>query len=141
MATLDAHRNGHRSREAPTPTDAAGTDAVGTTCPPGTVPWPTEACEPLKQAKADALAFLRTNIFPFDTPNMATLFEGGIAEPTATLALLARAHFGWAARVPREIFNGYVLPYANVNEARTDWRQLVRVVTRLARPALGVVSA
>ena len=32
---------------------------------------------------------------------------------------------GWAARVPSAIFQQAVLPYASVNEARTDWRQLM----------------
>jgi len=41
------------------------------------------------------------------------------------LALEARRKFGWASRVPRAVFEDAVLPYANVNEARSDWRQLL----------------
>ena len=31
----------------------------------------------------------------------------------------------WAAAVPRDVFDDYSLPYACVNEPRTDWRALV----------------
>ena len=36
-----------------------------------------------------------------------------------------RQNFTWAATVPEEIWLDYVLPYASVNEARTDWRRLL----------------
>jgi len=55
---------------------------------------------------------------------MRTYFDGGIVDPTVSLALRARQQFGWAGRVPRDLFESAVLPYANVNEARSDWRQL-----------------
>ena len=94
-------------------------------CPPGTVPWPDEPCQPIANATTESTAFLRANMFKFDEPNAATLFDGGIVEPTVKLALEARAKFGWAGKVPRDIFESAVLPYASVNEARTDWRQLL----------------
>jgi hypothetical protein len=56
--------------------------------------------------------------------NAPTYFDGGIVDPTVSLALRARQQFGWAGRVPRDLFESAVLPYANVNEARSDWRQL-----------------
>jgi len=98
--------------------------ALAASCPPNTIPWPGEPCEAIANATADATTFLRANIFPFDETNAATYFDGGIAATTVQLALAARTKFKWAASVPREMFNGFVLPYANVNEARSNWRQL-----------------
>ena len=71
------------------------------------------------------MEYLRSNMFSFDKPNEATYFDGGIASSSVDLALAARSRFGWAARVPRQTWQEYVLPYASVNEARTDWRQLM----------------
>ncbi len=98
---------------------------AATSCPSGTVPWPNEPCEPIKEATAKAHTFLRENIFPFDVPMVDNYFGDGIVGPTVALALEARTKFGWAASVPRDIFNGAVLPYANVDEARTNWRQFL----------------
>jgi len=94
-------------------------------CPPGTVPWPGEPCQPAAAATSAAETFLRTNMFPWDAPNAESLFDGGPIEPTINIALSARQRFGWAARVPRAIWEDAVLPYANVNEAVTNWRQLL----------------
>lgn len=44
----------------------------------------------------------------------------------ASLALEARYSQPWAAAVPRELFNNYVLPYANLDEPRDAWRPLFR---------------
>ena len=38
------------------------------------------------------------------------------------LALEARNRTHWAADVPWEVFLNYVLPYANFDEDRDDWR-------------------
>jgi hypothetical protein len=103
---------------------------------PPCVPWPGEGCELLKNATTSETVWLRNNMFHFDAPNVATLFDGGIAVPTVELALGVRMRFGWAASVPRSIFRSSVLPYANVNEARTDWRQLM---TNTLTPVLAAV--
>ena len=94
---------------------------------PGCVPWSesSASCQPFEEAQADALKYLKANMFPFDAPNKATLFDDGIAVPTAQLALTARQKFGWASKVPKAVWQDAVLPYAVVNEARTDWRQLI----------------
>ena len=55
----------------------------------------------------------------------ASLFDGGPVGPTVNLSLTARQRFGWAARVPRPLWEQAVLPYASCNEARSDWRQLL----------------
>merc|ERR1719510_1474808 len=61
----------------------------------------------------------------FDKPNTATLFDGGIVIPTVNISLIARQKYPWAGNIPIEIYFDYVLPYASVNEARTNWRQLL----------------
>jgi len=95
------------------------------------VPWPASSpgsppsCQPFQAAQAEALDYLRENMFPFDKPNADTLFEDGLAVPTAQIALTARTKFEWAASVPKQVWQDAVLPYAVVNEARTDWRKLL----------------
>jgi len=97
----------------------------GSACPAGTVPWEDGSCEPLEAATAAAKAHLRSNMFAFDKANEATYFEAGIAISSVELALRARQRFGWAGRVPHTLWRQFVLPFASVNEARTNWRRLM----------------
>ena len=112
-----------------------GADAA---CTAGEVPWPAAGggvtCEPLKEAQTNALAFLGKNAPPWDRLNEYTLFgapggvdglEVGVASLGANATLGARAAYSWAAAVPRSTFEDYVLPYACVNEPRTDWHPLL----------------
>lgn len=94
-------------------------------CPSSSVPWADGSCEPLKTAAADAEAYLRSHEFSFDKPSEATYFDGGIAVTSVALALRARQRFGWAASVPKDLWQAYVLPAFVVNEARTNWRQFM----------------
>ena len=73
-------------------------------------------------APEDALRYLREHMPAFDRPNEATLFDGGVAQRTVELALAARAEYPWAASVPLDVFYEGVLPYASVNEGRSNWR-------------------
>uniref|UniRef100_A0A7S4C1V1 Transglutaminase-like domain-containing protein n=1 Tax=Chrysotila carterae TaxID=13221 RepID=A0A7S4C1V1_CHRCT len=95
-------------------------------CPSGFVPWPEEsqACQSAASATTSEIAYLRAHAFPFDKPNHQSIFDDGLAIPTVNLSLTARQKFAWAASVHRAIWRDAVLPYAAVNEARTDWRQL-----------------
>ena len=95
------------------------------TCPEDTVLWFGETCKPINDAVLEATAFLQENMPSFDKANNETLFNGGIVIPTVNISLLARNTYIWAAKVPKDIFYDYVLPYASVNEARTNWRQLI----------------
>ena len=104
---------------------AARSATASAPCPAGEVPWPDEPCQPARAAAAAASDFLRANLPAFDKPNEATLFNGGLVGPTVNLSLTARQRFGWAARVPRAVWQDAVLPYASANKARTDWRQLL----------------
>ena len=77
------------------------------------------------QASDEALSWLRANAPPYDLENADTLFgapggvdglEFGVAAVAANLTLDARAEHAWAAAVPQDVFNDYVLPYACANE-------------------------
>jgi len=50
--------------------------------------------------------------------------ENGIIGPTVDLALQTRS-YPWNQNVPKDIFMEYVLNFANVNEARNNWRPLI----------------
>ena len=83
-------------------------------CPPTAVPWPTDGllsltCEPMADATKAATQYLKANMFPRDLPNSATYFDGGIAMTGSQLALSARQKFGWAAKVPKALWQDAVL--------------------------------
>jgi hypothetical protein len=78
-------------------------------------------CQNIDEAVLEATSFLMKNMPSWDRMNNATIVDGVIVS-TVNMSLSARMNHPWAAAVPREIFNNFVLPYANVNEARTDWR-------------------
>eukprot|EP00928_Gymnodinium_smaydae_P073235 TRINITY_DN56472_c0_g1_i1.p1 TRINITY_DN56472_c0_g1~~TRINITY_DN56472_c0_g1_i1.p1 ORF type:complete len:377 (+),score=41.18 TRINITY_DN56472_c0_g1_i1:14-1144(+) len=115
-------------------------------CPDGFVPWPrtltitstTESrqetgsassnaytCENSSVADNAAVQFLWHNLPPMDALNTGSLFDGGIVTSTVQLALAARVKNPWAAAVPRDVWQNWVLPYASVNEARSNWRQMM----------------
>jgi hypothetical protein len=78
------------------------------------------------------MQWLLDNLFPFDEPNRESIATG-IAPASVNLSLTARQRYPWAASVPRTVWRDAVLPYASVNEARTDWRALL---TPLLTPLL-----
>lgn len=95
-------------------------------CPLGTIPWPlnhTLDCQSLAEATKEANTFLKSNMPPWDVENLETL-EEGIVPPTINVSLTARDVYPWAETIPKDIWLNYVLPYANVNEPRNDWRDL-----------------
>jgi hypothetical protein len=53
----------------------------------------------------------------------------GVANVGTNVSLEVKATYPWAAAVPLDIYLEYVLPFANVNEARSDWRQLMHAVS------------
>jgi hypothetical protein len=71
-----------------------------------------------KAEQREAMAFLLVNMPDKD---LATL-KGDFLLRNVELAYEARAAHPWASAVPQEIFFNDVLPYANVNESRDDWR-------------------
>ena len=84
--------------------------------------------------KSECITYLHDNIMPFDIPNAQSLgfpdksspdlpdgLAFGILEPTIAFALLAKA-YPWTNHVSKDMYYEYVLPFQNVNEARTNWR-------------------
>src|SRR5579864_6876843 len=65
-----------------------------------------------------ALAFLLVNMPERDLKSL----KGDFVLRDVALAFAARGRSSWAASVPKEIFFNDVLPYANLNERRDDWR-------------------
>ncbi|KAG7343803.1 transglutaminase [Nitzschia inconspicua] len=96
------------------------------------------------QAEQECLRFLKENLMAFDQPFHGTMgfpehdddddenttldtdgLDYGMIQPTIRLALDAKVQYPWTDALPRDIFMDYVLNYANLNEARTNWRPLL----------------
>jgi len=93
------------------------------------------------QAEKQCLHYLRENVMPFDIPNMETMgfvstddeadgLSNGLVGPTVSLALDAKVQYPWTDALPQQVFYEYVLNYANVNEARSNWRPLLHSVVK-----------
>ncbi len=90
-----------------------------------------------KEAELDCLTFLKDNVMAFDIPFRETMgfpadddasadgLDYGMVGPTITLALDAKVQYPWTDDLPKDVFMDYVLNYANLNEARTNWRPLL----------------
>ena len=95
------------------------------------------AIQTRKEAEKDCLSFLKNNIMDFDLPFKETMgfpdeddttadgLDYGMIQPTIRLALDAKVQYPWTDELPKDIFMDYVLNYANLNEARTNWRPLL----------------
>ena len=99
---------------------------------------PLYQVQTLADAEAECLKFLQDNIMTFDLPFQETMgfpsgdggdeadgLGNGLIGPTIELALRAKIDYPWTDELPKEIFMEYVLNYANLNEARTNWRPLL----------------
>ena len=86
-------------------------------------PWD---CSLPAEAAKEAHAYLEANMFEFDKegPNAQSIIKG-IFNGTVNRSLEARKTFPWAANVGSLLWQQSVLPYANVNEARTAWREVL----------------
>ncbi len=73
------------------------------------------ACKPEQR---ESMAFLLANMPERDL----TSLKADFLLKNVDLAYEARQRSAWAATVPVEVFLNDVLPYANVNERRDDWR-------------------
>ena len=91
-----------------------------------------------EDAEKTCMSFLRNNIMPFDEPFLETIgfsrsdddvdtdgLGNGLVKPTVSLALDAKIRYKWTDDLPPDVFFNYVLNYANLNEARTNWRPLL----------------
>jgi hypothetical protein len=98
------------------------------TCGIQSVSWPLEGggvhCEDANVTVTDAIAFLESNMPSWDLQKSGSVISG-VIEPTASLAVSTKQALPWAASVPRDTWFDYVLPYASVDEARSNWRQFL----------------
>jgi hypothetical protein len=100
-----------------------------------------------EDAEQDCLQFLQDNLMAFDMPFQETMgfpvseddgdidmkltnetvdgLGNGLVGNTVKLALDAKVHYPWTDDLPKHIFFDYVLNYANLNEARSNWRPLI----------------
>ena len=96
-------------------------------------------------AENECLLFLRDNLMSFDFPfqetmgfptnysttNAADGLDNGMIGPTISLALDAKVLYPWTDILSKSTFQNYVLNYANLNEARNNWRPLLVDTLRL----------
>jgi len=95
-----------------------------------------------KDAEKSCMEYLKNNIMTFDKPFSGTMgfrlhdnndnnnddadgLDNGLVGPTVTLALDTKIQYKYTDNLPPNIFLEYVLNYANLNEARTNWRPLI----------------
>ena len=93
-----------------------------------------------KNAEKTCMEYLKNNIMPFDEPFKETMgfplsdnkndadadgLGNGLVGPTVALALDAKVQYKYTDNLQPDIFFEYVLNYANLNEARTNWRPLI----------------
>lgn len=88
------------------------------------------------EAEKHAYQYLRENVMQFDVPFLETLgfksnesmpdgLADGLVGPTIELALQSKIDFERTDALPIHIWHEYVLNYANINEARSNWRELL----------------
>lgn len=112
-------------------------------CPDTQVPYP-HYCRPFDEAYTSAYKFLEDNLPSWDRTNAVSLgFHNediphpdglglGIATLGINISLTTKQNRSWAWNVPEDIYNEYVVSYAQVNEARNNWRPfLTKVVNSL----------
>ena len=61
----------------------------------------------------------------FGTPVGVDGLDTGLATMGVNASLAAKSMYPWAAEVPKDLWYDYNLPYASVNEARSDWRPYI----------------
>ncbi len=75
-----------------------------------------------------------------DNDSSSTLPDGlsnGILEPTINISLHAKQTYPWTVNVTKEMYYEYVVNFANVNEARTNWRSIFHdLVQPIIQPLL-----
>jgi len=92
----------------------------------------------ITEATQEAYTYLRQNVMPFDLPFLETHgfhdddnsdlpdgLDDGMIGRTIAYALRAKQEFNYTDTLPKEIWQEYVLNYANTNEARSNWRPLL----------------
>mmetsp|Transcript_10065 Transcript_10065/g.27590 ORF Transcript_10065/g.27590 Transcript_10065/m.27590 type:complete len:392 (-) Transcript_10065:101-1276(-) len=118
----------------------------------GANPTDTPCCtwQTRDEAQQEALEFLRNHVMEFDQAFLHTLgfpvednrsngtdgLDDGLVGPTIQLALDAKVMYPWTDALSKSTFFNYVLNYANLNEARTNWRPLLVDVLNVTQAEL-----
>ncbi len=110
--------------------------------------------EPIDQTKSEIISYLHKNLMPFDIINANSLgfphnftaddnnilpdgLSNGLLEPTINISMHAKQNYPWTNNVPKDMFFEYVTSFANVNEARTNWRPIIHeLVESIIHPLL-----
>jgi len=118
------------------------------------VPLPAGVCKPWDESYKDAYKFLLSNLPSWDSTNKASLgfhdddgdvgvdgLDNGIATLGINISLEAKQKYFWASNVSEEIYHEFVITYANVNEARNNWRPyLTEVIERILGDHLDITD-
>jgi hypothetical protein len=83
------------------------------------------------------IIYLKENMMPYDVPNSITLgfsksnhqsnvdgLSYGIVNETVSYSIQAKTLYPWTDWIPQDVYMEYVVPYAVLNEPRTDYRPL-----------------
>lgn len=101
---------------------------------------PQEENQSRSDAEHELYNYLYENLMPFDVPNAQSLgfhsgddylpdgLSDGIVAHAISISLDARQQYPWTFHVPKNIYFEYVGGFANVNEARNNWRPLFKQV-------------
>jgi len=81
--------------------------------------WEIRPAFHLLRDHEDAISFLIVNMPDRDLQTL----DKGFLITTVALAYRALDEAPWGKSIPEDVFLNYVLPYANVNERRDDWRE------------------
>eukprot|EP00586_Coscinodiscus_wailesii_P000602 CAMPEP_0172482798 /NCGR_PEP_ID=MMETSP1066-20121228/9412_1 /TAXON_ID=671091 /ORGANISM="Coscinodiscus wailesii, Strain CCMP2513" /LENGTH=269 /DNA_ID=CAMNT_0013246213 /DNA_START=97 /DNA_END=906 /DNA_ORIENTATION=- len=76
---------------------------------------------PFDVAKAESLGFVQ----PDQNSSLPDGLGHRIVTSTIQYALDAKTTYPWTNEIPKDVYLEYVLPFASVDEARNNWRQLM----------------
>jgi hypothetical protein len=114
-------------------------------CQTGEVPFGA-TCSSQDTVYAQAYDYLSKNMPSWDVTNANTLgfgglddadgLDDGVAVVGINASIASKQDFAWAGDVGMDTWLEYIVPYAHVNEGRTNWRPLLRgVVDRIVAAA------
>ena len=66
------------------------------------------------------------NSLGFGSLDTADGLDDGVGTVGINNAIAAKQLYPWASTVPEDVWLEYVVPYAHVNEGRTNWRPVLR---------------
>ena len=115
--------------------------------------WPSHATQTKAQTQSEMIKYLYNNLMPFDSINANSLgfpadmcdscnelpdgLSEGILEPSINISIYAKQNYPWTSNISKEMYYEYVVNFANVNEARTNWRPIFHeMIQSIIKPFL-----